>query len=78
MHERAMLRAACAHAAIESARAIDIAYTLGGGTSIYETSVLQRCMRDARAATQHIMLAPPNYETAGRLMLGLPPASPMV
>ncbi len=78
MHDRAMLRSACAHAAIESSRAIDTAYTLGGGTSIYETSVLQRCMRDAHAATQHVMLAPANYEVAGRLMLGLPPASPMV
>jgi indole-3-acetate monooxygenase len=78
MHDRAILRSACAHSAIESSRAIDIAYTLGGGTSIYETSVLQRCMRDAHAATQHVMLAPHNYETAGRLMLGLPPASPMV
>ena len=78
MHDRAILRSACAHAAIESSRAIDIAYALGGGTSIYETSVLQRCMRDAHAATQHVMLAPQNYETAGRLTLGLPPASPMV
>lgn len=78
MHDRAMLRSACAHAAIESSRAIDIAYTLGGGTAIYESSVLQRCMRDAHAATQHIMLAPNNYEVAGRLMLGLPPSSPMV
>ena len=78
MYDRAMLRSACAHAAVESSRAIDTAYTLGGGTSIYETSVLQRCMRDGHAATQHVMLAPQNYETAGRLMLGLPPASPMV
>jgi alkylation response protein AidB-like acyl-CoA dehydrogenase len=78
MHDRAMLRSACAHAAIESARAADTAYTLGGGTSIYETSVLQRCMRDTHAATQHVMLSPANYEVAGRLMLGLAPASPMV
>jgi alkylation response protein AidB-like acyl-CoA dehydrogenase len=78
MYDRAVLRSACAHAAIEASRAIDIAYTLGGGTSLYETSVLQRCMRDGHAATQHVMLAPHNYETAGRLMLGLPPASPMV
>ncbi len=78
MHDRAMLRMACAHAAFESARATDIAYTLGGGTSIYETSVLQRCLRDAHAATQHIMHALPNYELAGRVMLGLDPGTPMV
>jgi|CXWL01.1.fsa_nt_gi alkylation response protein AidB-like acyl-CoA dehydrogenase len=78
MHDRAMLRMACAHAAFEGARAVDIAYTLGGGTSIYETSVLQRCLRDVHAATQHVMHALPNYEIAGRVMLGLDPGTPMV
>ena len=68
----------CAHASIESARAVDIAFTLGGGTSIYETSVLQRCLRDAHTATQHVMHAPPNYEIGGRLLLGLEPGTPMV
>ncbi len=69
--DRALVRAACAHAALESLRAVEIAYTLGGGSSIYEGSVLQRCLRDAHAATQHVMLAPPNYEPAGRALLGL-------
>jgi alkylation response protein AidB-like acyl-CoA dehydrogenase len=78
MKERAMLRMACAHAALESARAVDIAFTLGGGSSIYDGNILQRCLRDVHVTTQHIMHAPPNYETAGRLMLGLEPASPMV
>ena len=78
MRERAMLRMACAHVAAESAKAVDIAYTLGGGTALYETSVLQRCLRDVHAATQHVMLAYPNYEVAGRVMFGLDPVSPMV
>jgi hypothetical protein len=69
---------ACGHAALESSRAIDMAYTLGGGTALYEASVLQRCMRDAHAATQHIMLAPGNYEPAGRILFGLEPASPIL
>jgi alkylation response protein AidB-like acyl-CoA dehydrogenase len=69
--DRAMVRSACAHAALESLRAVEIAYTLGGGSSIYEGSMLQRCLRDAHATTQHVMLAPPNYEPAGRAMLGL-------
>jgi alkylation response protein AidB-like acyl-CoA dehydrogenase len=69
--DRAMVRAACAHAALESLRAVEIAYTLAGGSSIYESSVLQRCLRDAHTATQHVMLAPPNYEPAGKALLGL-------
>jgi alkylation response protein AidB-like acyl-CoA dehydrogenase len=75
--DRALLRAACAHTAFEGARATDIAYTLGGGTSMYDTSILQRCLRDAHAATQHVMHALPNYEMAGKAMLGLDPG-PMV
>lgn len=76
-HDRAIVRAACAHAALESIRAVDIAFTLGGGTAIYETSVIQRCMRDVHTAAQHVMLAPANYEPAGRAMLGLD-VGPMV
>jgi alkylation response protein AidB-like acyl-CoA dehydrogenase len=78
MRDRALLRSACAHAALESAKVADIAYTLGGGTALYETSALQRCLRDAHAATQHVMLNPVNYEVYGRVMLGLDPPSPMV
>jgi indole-3-acetate monooxygenase len=78
IRDRALLRAACGHAAVESAKAVDTAFTLGGGTSIYDKHVLQRCLRDAHAATQHVMLAPANYEVYGRIMLGLDPASPMV
>ncbi len=75
--DRAVVRMACAHAALESIRATDIAFTLGGGTAIYETSVLQRCMRDVHTAAQHVQLASPNYEPAGRAMLGLD-VGPMV
>lgn len=78
MRDRALLRSACAHAAIECAKVADIAYTLGGGTALYESSPLQRCLRDAHAATQHVMLNPVNYEVHGRMMLGLDPPSPMV
>ena len=75
--DRALVRMACAHAALESIRATDIAFTLGGGSAIYETSILQRCMRDVHTAAQHVQLAPPNYEPAGRAMLGLD-VGPMV
>jgi alkylation response protein AidB-like acyl-CoA dehydrogenase len=70
-NDRAMVRMACAHAALECQRAVDIAYTLGGGSAIYEGSILQRCMRDVHATTQHVMLAPSNYEPAGKALLGL-------
>jgi hypothetical protein len=51
-------------------RAVDIAYNLGGGTSIYESSRLQRQFRDIHTLTQHVMVGPSSLEAAGRALLG--------
>lgn len=71
VERRARIRAACSHAAEESARAVDLAYHLGGGTSVYATSPLQRCFRDAHTATQHLQIGRRVFESYGRLLLGL-------
>lgn len=68
---RGRMRLAGAHAADAAVRAADAAYTLGGGTSVFESSPLQRCLRDAHVVTQHIMVAPRLYETLGKLHFGL-------
>jgi alkylation response protein AidB-like acyl-CoA dehydrogenase len=72
VEQRAALRLAATHATAASAAAVDIAYDLGGGTSIYETSPLQKRFRDIHAATQHMLVGPSTWELTGRLMLGLP------
>jgi alkylation response protein AidB-like acyl-CoA dehydrogenase len=72
LEQRAGLRLAATHATAASASAVDVAYDLGGGTSIYETSPLQRRFRDVHAATQHMLIGPSTWELTGRLMLGLP------
>jgi len=46
-------------------------YGAGGGTSIYQSSPLQRRFRDIHAATQHVMVGLPTYELAGRVLFGL-------
>jgi indole-3-acetate monooxygenase len=43
-----------------------------GGTSVYASHPLNRRFRDAHVATQHVMVAPPTLEVAGRVLLGLP------
>jgi alkylation response protein AidB-like acyl-CoA dehydrogenase len=68
---RARIRLACVHAATSAAAATDAVYTLAGGTSVFETSPLQRCLRDAHVATQHLMVSPRLHETLGRLFLGI-------
>lgn len=68
---RGRMRLAGANAAEAAVRAADVAYTLGGGTSIFEQSPLQKCLRDAHVVTQHIMVAPRLYETLGKLHFGI-------
>jgi hypothetical protein len=45
-------------------------YDLGGGSSIYRSSALQRCLRDAQVVKQHAMVGEGTYEMAGRVLLG--------
>jgi alkylation response protein AidB-like acyl-CoA dehydrogenase len=68
--QRAVLRLSATNAAWASADAVDRAYNLGGGSSIYETSPLQRCFRDVHTLTQHVMVGASTYEAAGRALLG--------
>lgn len=68
---RARLRLAATNAARSCADAVDLCYDAGGGTSIYTSSPLQRCFRDAHAVTQHMIVAPATYELLGRLRLGV-------
>lgn len=65
------LRLATTHAVRSSARAVDKMYEIGGGTSVYDRSPLQRIFRDVHVATQHMMVARPTLELTGRLFLGL-------
>lgn len=69
--ERAALRLAATHATTSAARAVDLAYTAGGGTSVYAASPLQRHFRDVHVATQHMMVAGPTLELVGRVLLGV-------
>ena len=53
-----------------SVEVVDAAWMLAGGTSVYETSLLGRCLRDVHVVTQHIMVAPKLNETLGKYLLG--------
>jgi alkylation response protein AidB-like acyl-CoA dehydrogenase len=72
VEQRAALRLAATHATAVATRATDSAYTLAGGSALYESSPLQRRVRDAHAATQHMLVAPATWELAGRVLLGMP------
>ena len=72
VEQRAALRLAATHATAVATRATDTAYTLAGGSALYESSPLQRRVRDAHAATQHMLVAPATWELTGRVLLGMP------
>jgi alkylation response protein AidB-like acyl-CoA dehydrogenase len=67
--ERARVRIAAASAVRGAARAVDRMYELGGGSSIYQSSPLQRCFRDVHVVTQHASVAAGSLELAGRALL---------
>jgi|TARA_B100000315_G_scaffold222469_1_gene226550 alkylation response protein AidB-like acyl-CoA dehydrogenase len=69
--QRRDLRLATTNAVMTCARVVDAMYDLGGGSSVYENSNLQRYFRDIHVATSHIMVAPSTLETIGRLYFGL-------
>ena len=67
---RVAIRLACVNATDAAVAATDAAYTLAGGSSVYSSNVLQRCLRDVHVTTQHLMVAPKLNETLGKLLLG--------
>jgi len=50
-------------------RGADCCFTLGGGGALYETSPLQRRLRDLHAAAQHAAVHQRHYVGAGKLLL---------
>ena len=70
LRDRAALRMAASHAMTSAAGVVDEMYSLGGGTSIYATSPLERRFRDVHAATQHVLVGSSVWQTAGRVLLG--------
>ncbi len=66
------IRLATTFATEEAAAVVDRMHSLGGGSAVFESSPLQRCLRDVHVATQHMMVSESVYELTGRLLLGLP------
>ena len=78
LEERAAVRLACLTAAENSVAAVDILYRLGGSSTIFQTSPIERCWRDVHTAAQHMQVQATCWQSAGRVLLGLEPDSPVL
>ncbi len=67
--DRGALWLAATHAGHSALGATELLYTAAGASSIYAACPLDRCLRDARTAVQHICTQEQNYELAGRQIL---------
>jgi alkylation response protein AidB-like acyl-CoA dehydrogenase len=75
MADRAPLWLAATHAAHSALEAIGLLYAAAGASGVYARSPLDRCLRDARTAVQHICTQELHFELAGRSLLGRDNAS---
>ncbi len=73
---RTVFRTACTHAAESAMRIGDLLAAEAGAAAIFETSPIERQVRDIQAASKHIAMSPNNYVVSGRVGLGLDPGTP--
>jgi alkylation response protein AidB-like acyl-CoA dehydrogenase len=65
------MRLAATHAMRASLEVVNAMYTLAGGSAVYESSPLQRHLRDVHVASQHITVGSGTLEIVGQLLLGV-------
>jgi len=71
--QQARFITAYTHVVGECAEAVQLVFKASGGTAVYQTGALDRCLRDVLTMNQHVIGSLRTYEMAGRLLLGLEP-----
>jgi len=70
----AQARLAIVHGMHEAVRAVDLVFHAAGTNAIYNRNPLERHFRDIHVAVQHNAGFPAQYESAGKVLMGLRPA----
>jgi alkylation response protein AidB-like acyl-CoA dehydrogenase len=70
LYDRARIRTAAMWAANSAAEVVTSAYRAGGGSSIYNSSSLQRRLRDVNVLAQHFLVRSDTLITAGAIFAG--------
>ncbi len=71
------LRASGSYVTAEASDIVSQAFRFGGGSAMYSSHILQKCLRDIHGAAQHNMVSDRAYENHGQFLLGFPGANPM-
>lgn len=74
---QARMRASATYATEVSLEVVSMAFRYAGGSALYQSGILERCIRDINAAAQHFMVSDSAYENHGQAILGLPSFNPM-
>ena len=74
---QARMRASSSYITEVAADVVAQAFRFGGGSAMYNSHVLQKCLRDINAAAQHQMVSDRAYENHGQFALGFSDANPM-
>ncbi|MBL8679205.1 MAG: acyl-CoA dehydrogenase family protein [Myxococcales bacterium] len=74
----ARVRLAVTYATDVAAEVCTFAYRAAGSAGLFDTSPLQRCLRDILAATQHVAATDDAYEFSARVLLGTPLFNPLL
>ncbi|MDA0790127.1 MAG: acyl-CoA dehydrogenase family protein [Proteobacteria bacterium] len=69
--QRALLQLSCSGAANEAVKAVETVYSAAGASANFESSPLERCMRDVLVVRQHIMVSPQYTDAIGRVLMDL-------
>jgi alkylation response protein AidB-like acyl-CoA dehydrogenase len=77
LRQRAHVASAAQHAVRTGLTVVDTAFRLAGGSVLYETHPLQRCLRDLHAGAQHLAFSLGPQRAVGRALLGLEPNTVM-
>lgn len=72
LERRAGLRLAATQMGRVAAEFVRTVQDEAGGSAVFLENSLQRRLRDAQTMTAHVMIAPPSWELAGRVLFGLP------
>jgi hypothetical protein len=75
LSDHGALWVAATHAAQGALEAIELLYAEAGASSVYASCALDRCLRDARTAVQHVTVQEGNSEHHGRELL-MPSGTP--